>query len=606
MTDSLRKILLLSCLLTPALPLLAQDGETLFSTHCAVCHLNPDPAVNAHAPGRADMARFTPESVYSALTDGLMRLQGATLTDADKRAVTQFLTGSPVSDLSLELTGNLCSDNPPVQPGMTGYWNGWGPDTGNSRFAATGGLAATDLPKLRLRWAFGLPGESQPRAQPAVVDGRLYVGSRAGAVYALDPVSGCVHWTYLPRSGLRSALTVGPITHADGSSGQALYFVDTLANAYAVDVRDGRALWVRQVEAHPAVRGTGALTLHEGRLYVPATGVNEENTAANPDYACCTFRGSLTALDANTGTTLWKYYTVPEPQPRGVSSSGVQLFGPAGVGIWSAPTIDAARSLVYVSTGNAYAEPAPPTANAVLAINLNDGTLAWSRQLTPDDAWIGGCPPDSDNPNCPDDIGPDYDFSASPILARTAQGRELLVLPQKSGLAYALDPARAGEVVWQYRVGPGSGIGGIWGAAVAEGRAYFAVGGHQAAERGGMHAVDLASGERLWFTPPEPLLCAAGPGCSASQSAAVTAIPGAVFSGSADGGMRAYSAADGTVLWRFDSNRSFDTVNGVAANGGSFDGTGPVVAGGMLYFLSGSGGFVGRPGNVLLAFDVED
>jgi polyvinyl alcohol dehydrogenase (cytochrome) len=584
----------------------AQDPEALFNSYCAACHLNPDPAVNAHAPGREDIARFTPNSVYSALTDGLMRLQAAALDDGDKRALVQYLTGAEVSDLQLAMTSHLCSSNPPLQPLQAGTdWNGWGGDVRNMRFAAAGGLSAAELPRLRLRWAFGLPGESQPRAQPAIVGGRVYVGNRAGALYALDAETGCTYWSYLPRSGIRSALSIGPYQQADGTQAQAVYFVDMLANAYAIDAHSGSLLWVRQVESHPAVRGTGALTLHEGRLYVPVTGVNEENTAANPDYSCCTFRGSLTALDANSGETLWKYYTVPEPELRGYSSTGVELFGPAGVGIWSAATIDAARGLVYVATGNAYAEPTPPTANAVLAISMSSGELVWSQQLTPDDAWIGGCPPGNDNPNCPAQAGPDFDFSASPALVRTATGRELLMLPQKSGFAYALDPENAGALVWQYRWGPGSGIGGIWGAATAEGKAYVAVGGYQSEERGGVHAIDLATGERLWFTAPEPLLCAVGPGCSASQSAAVTAIPGAVFSGSADGGMRAYAADTGEVLWRFDANQVFDTVNGVAANGGSFDGTGPVVADGKMFMLSGSGGFVGRPGNVLLVFAVE-
>jgi polyvinyl alcohol dehydrogenase (cytochrome) len=284
----------------------------------------------------------------------------------------------------------------------------------------------------------------------------------------------------------------------------------------------------------------------------------------------------------------------------------VELFGPAGVGIWSAATIDAERGLVYAATGNAYAEPAPVTANAVIAISIDSGELVWSRQLTPDDAWIGGCRPDQPNPNCPENIGPDFDFSASPILTTSGTGREVLVIPQKSGLAYALDPDNTGTVLWQYRFGPGSAIGGQWGAAVADGVAFVPVGGFQSDERGGVHGIDIASGERLWFTPPQPLLCMPGPGCSASQSAAVTAIPGAVFSGSADGGMRAYAARTGELLWTFDANREFDTINGLPANGASFDGAGPVVAGGKLYFLSGSGGFVGRPGNVLLVFEVAD
>jgi polyvinyl alcohol dehydrogenase (cytochrome) len=584
----------------------AQDnGEALFNARCAACHLNPDPQVNAHAPSKEDMARFTPNSVYSALTDGLMRLQATGLGDTDMRALAKYLTNREVSDIQLEVTANMCTSNPPLlAPADAPLWNGWGPDTHNTRFAVNGGVSAADLPKLRLKWAYGLPGESQPRAQPAIVGGRVYVGNRAGALYSLDADTGCTYWSYLPRSGIRSALTVGPVTLADGSAGQAVFFVDILANAYAVNAHTGEPLWVRQVDSHPAVRGTGAVTLHGGRLYVPMTGVTEENTASNPDYSCCTFRGSLSSFDASSGDLVWKFYTVPEPQLRGKSANGVDLYGPAGAGIWSAPTIDAARGVIYVATGNAYAEPAPPTANAVLALSIASGELLWSKQLTPDDAWIGGCRPGVVNPNCPENIGPDFDFSAPPILTTTPSGREVLVIPQKSGLAYALDPANQGAVLWQYRAGPGSAIGGIWGAAVAEGVAYVAVGGYQFEERGGIHGIDVETGERLWFTPPQALLCEPGPGCSTSQSAAVTAIPGAVFSGSADGGMRAYAARTGEILWTFDANRGFETVNGVEANGASFDGAGPVVAGGIVYMLAGSGGFVGRPGNVLLAFEI--
>lgn len=590
------------------LPLSAQDeGEALFTARCAACHVNPDPLVNAHAPSREDMALFTPNSVYAALSDGPMRLQATGLDEAQLRLLARWVTGREVSDMELRVDGNLCTDNPPLRTAaLLPSWNGWGPDTRNTRYAVNGGVQADELPRLRLKWAYGLPGETQPRAQPAVVGGRLYVGNRAGALYALDASSGCTYWSFLPRSGIRSALSVGPVQLADGSDGQAVFFVDILANAYAVNAQNGELLWVRQVDAHPAVRGTGAVTLHNGRLYVPMTGVTEENTASNPDYSCCTFRGSITALDANNGEQLWRFYTVPEPQPRGRSSNGVELFGPAGVGIWSAPTIDSTRGLLYASTGNAYAEPVPETANAIIALDLDTGALRWATQLTPDDAWIGGCRPDDDNPNCPEDIGPDFDFSASPVLAATNAGRELLVVPQKSGLVFALDPNAGGELVWQYRAGPGSSIGGLWGAAVADDLVFVPVGGYQFEERGGIHGIDLASGERRWYTPPEPLLCEAGPGCSQSQSAAVTAIPGAVFSGSADGGMRAYAADTGKLLWHFDTNQSFTAVNGIEANGGSFDGAGPVVAGGMVYFLSGSGGFVGRPGNVLLAFEVAD
>jgi len=179
------------------------------------------------------------------------------------------------------------------------------------------------------------------------------------------------------------------------------------------------------------------------------------------------------------------------------------------------------------------------------------------------------------------------------------------VLAQGPDGAYGLDPDKKGEQVWQYRAGRGSAIGGVWGSAVDAQQAYIAVAGYFTPDPGGLHAVRLDTGERVWYTPPRPALCGTGQGCSTAQSAALTVIPGVVFSGSADGGLRGYSTRDGSIIWEFDTNRSFETINGVAAKGGSFDGPGVVVVGGMLYATSGNGGLVGRPGNVLLAFGVD-
>ena len=584
--------------------LLAQDGEELYSTRCAACHENPDPETNTHAPARSDMARFTPNSIYSALTGGLMRVQATGMSDADMRAVARFLTGNEVEELTLEVTGNMCESNPPMSnPALAPAWNGWGPDVRNARYV-DGDITGENIGNLRLKWAYGLPGESQARGQPSVIAGRIFVGNGAGALYSLDAETGCTYWSYLPRSGVRSAVSISPIMFDDGTEGYAAYFVDAQANAYAVNAQNGEALWVRKIDDHPNIRGTGAVTIHKGRVYVPMSGVGEESTSANPDYPCCTFRGSVSSLDARTGDLIWKYYTVPEPRPRGLSANGVQLYGPAGVGIWSAPTIDEDRNLLYVATGNAYADPDPGTSDAVIAVDLDTGESVWVNQLMPD-VWIMGCDGD-DNANCPDDVGPDYDFSASPLLTTTRSGRELIIVPQKSGMAYALDPNNQGELVWQYRAGPGSPVGGVWGASAGDGLAYVAVGGYIFTEGGGIHGIDLDTGEQAWFTPPQDLLCAQGPGCSATQSAAVTAIPGAVLSGSADGGMRAYDADTGEVIWVFNANRSFDTVNGVPGTGASFDGPGPVIAGNMMYMLSGNAGFVGRPGNVLLAFEIVE
>ena len=184
--------------------------------------------------------------------------------------------------------------------------------------------------------------------------------------------------------------------------------------------------------------------------------------------------------------------------------------------------------------------------------------------------------------------------------------RDLIVIPQKSAIAYALDPDKQGELVWQRAFGKGSGLGGQWGAAVDGVNFYTGTNDFLADAPGGMTAISLADGHIVWQAPPQAMLCGEKkPGCDPGQGGAVTAIPGAVFSGAHDGGMRAYSAKDGSILWLFNANRDFDTVNGVKANGGSMDGPGAVVVDGMLYFNAGYGGLVGHPGNVLLAFGLE-
>jgi len=591
----------------------APNAEALFTQHCAACHLNP---TDEKAPTRAAMAALAPNAVVETLTEGTMRLQGQALSPGERVAIAELVTGRPVLAATARLDQGMCTASTPFTEGRNsaGQWNGWGPDVSNARFQRdAGGITAANVGNLKLKWAFGIADVTQSRSQPAVVGGRLFMASQAGAVYALDPKSGCTYWTYKAVSGIRTAISVGPVGPANAPTGYAVYFADAEARAYAVDATTGKELWVRKVDDHRAARATGSPTLHNGRLYVVTSGVSEETAASMPDYECCTFRGSLTALDATTGAVVWKTYTVDEPKRRGTSSSGKPLWGPAGAPIWSAPTIDEKRGLIYAATGNAYADPPPKTSDAIVAFDMATGRIRWVNQIMPD-VWILGCGAPlgggdsttaSDNPNCPEDVGPDFDFSASPVLVTLANGRDGLIVTQKSGVGYLLDPERNGSVIWEYRWGRGSPVGGVWGATVEGSHAYFGVADQLTPAPGGLHAVDLATGQRAWFTPPQTPACKPGRGCSPSQSAALTSIPGVVFSGGADGAVRAYSSADGKVLWTFDTNRDFTAVNGVKANGGSIDGPGPIVAGGMLYVTAGNGGIVGLPGNVLLAFALE-
>jgi polyvinyl alcohol dehydrogenase (cytochrome) len=574
----------------------APNGEMLFQARCASCH-NGSPETRAPAP--EVLRQRSPASILDVLANGAMRVQGASLSGPERRAIAEFLGGAALAGDSTGAAMGRCATSSQFKLTSGPAWNGWGATLANTRLqpAASAQLTAAQLPQLELKWAFGFPDATSAWAQPTVIGGWVFVGSQNGTVFALDAKSGCIHWFFSADGGVRTAVSVGA-----RAGRAAVYFGDTNAQAYSLDATSGRLLWKTKVDTHPLARITGAPALYRDRLYVPMSSY-EESQGARPEYGCCTFRGSLSSLDAKTGKVLWRTYMIPdEPRPRGTSTAGVTLYGPAGAPVWSAPTIDEKRGLIYVATGNTYAGAAAAASDAVVALNLS-GKIEWIKQLFPKDVFISGCRTKSDNPNCADQSGPDYDFGNSPILIDLRKGRSAIVIGQKSGYGWALDPDKRGEVLWQYRAGAGGALGGIeWGSAVDAEHAYFAVSDIFSPAPGGLHAVDLNTGERAWYALPAGPKCTAGPRCSAAQAAAISVIPGAVFSGSNDGTLRAYSTQDGIILWEIDTDREFETLNGVPARGASMLGPGPVIAGAMLFVPSGYGAFGGRPGNVLLAY----
>ncbi len=469
-------------------------------------------------------------------------------------------------------------------------WNGWGVDASNTRFqpAKDAQLPADQVPRLKLKWVFGFPGVKSVLGQPSVAGGRVFLGVDTGLVYALDAATGCVYWTFQAEAGVRTAITIAP---------PAVFFGDIKANVYAVDASTGALLWKVRVDDHATARITGSPKVFEGRLYVPVAS-GEEGAGVNPQYPCCSFRGSVVALEAATGRQTWKTYTIADaPKLTGKNSNGVERWAPAGGGVWNSPTIDPMRRALYVGTGDAYTEPAPKTTDAILAMDLDSGKILWSVQDTENDAWLVGCAGANRPENCPKELGPDHDFGSSPILKTLSSGRRILVAGQKSGNVWAHDPDQKGAVVWRTAlVSNTTEFGGkiVWGGAADEQNAYFGLG------TGGVAAVQLRDGERKWFTPLQPLpALAQHPG----QDGPVTAVPGVVFSGGWDGVLRALSASDGHLLWEYNTVQEFKTVNGVAAKGGSMGAAGPTVAGGMLFAGSGYIGVRnGIPGNVLLVF----
>jgi len=584
------------------------DGAALFKTYCAMCH--DGPAADAQAPRLDTLRQLSAEQALTALERGSMRVRAAERSRAQRRTLAEYVSGKSLapSDGAIPKSA-FCSgtDAPPATVFAGPSWNGWGLGIGNTRFqsAHAAGIAAEDVPRLALKWAFGFPGASSAGTQPVIVAGRVYVATAEGELYVLDAKTGCVHWTLEVEAAVRSAITLDE--RPDGML--VAYFGDQSANVYAVDAKVGKVLWKVEVDDHPHAAITAAPQLHNGRLYVPVSS-REESQVGDPRYPCCSFRGSVVALEARTGKRLWKTYTVAEKaKPTTRNSVGTQLYGPAGGAIWNTPTIDTKRNVLYVGTGNNFAPPATALSDSLLALDLDTGRIRWSRQITENDIWNGSCrAPNREAAVCPDKDAPDFDFTGSSFLVDVGGGRQLVVVGNKSGVIFGFDPDAGGKIVWERRVAQGSSSGGVFWGSATDGVNIYAANAdfitETAGASGGMNAVELRTGRVLWSVPGAG--CANRNPCRPSQSAAVTLIPGVVFSGTMDGRLRAYSTRDGTVLWEYDTAREFTTVNHVQANGGSMSNGGAAVVGGTLFINSGyshHGGIL--PGNVLLAFSVK-
>jgi polyvinyl alcohol dehydrogenase (cytochrome) len=591
------------------------DGAAIYKERCASCHDAPQ----ARVPSLSTIRAMTGQAIYVALTGGAMKSQAAGLSTLQLFALIGYI--APTGGAAAANIEKTCKGTEAFSPASGPNWNGWSPGVTNSRFqdAKSAGLTAAGVSKLKVKWAFNLGAITGARSQPAIVGARVFVASQTGVLYSLDAHSGCTWWGYKAAAGIRSGVTLG-----DANGVPAVFFPDGGGTLYALNADTGELIWKTKPASHWATAGTATPRFYKGVLYQPFASI-EEALAADPSVQCCTFRGSVVALEAATGKKLWESFTILEtPKPTGGKlTAQKEPLGPSGAGIWSSPTIDEKLGLLYVATGDNYSAPTTNTSDALLAMELKTGKLVWSRQLTENDAYNVGCSMPAKT-NCPDSAGPDFDFGQSPILVDLPGGKRALVIGQKSGLVHAVDPDQGGKVLWQTRVGQGSALGGSqWGSA-SDGRlVYVAIsdieingvvpdpkrpeGYHltlNPKKGGGLHALDVATGRISWSA--KPAACQDGrTDCSPAQSAAVTAIPGVVFSGAVDGHLRAYSAESGSVLWDTDTAREFSAVNGGNAHGGSIDVAGPAVVDGMVFVNSGYGQWGGMPGNVLLAFSVD-
>jgi len=580
------------------------DGLALYQANCAACHEGKVPK----APHMITFSMLGAEAVLSAMNDGVMRAQASALSPAEREVLASFLAGSP-AEASLpvlsceESVGALANDDPAAM-------QGWGGDLRNQRHAASSaaGLTADNVGGLALKWVFAYPGALRARSQPLVHDDVIFVGSQSGDVYALDLETGCAYWRYSAGAEVRSSLSVGQIP---GYENPVVFMGDFSATVHAVDAVDGSPVWRAAVGDHPDATITGSLKAHDGRLYVPLSS-SEWATAADPGYACCTFQGGVVALDAASGDLVWRSHVidVPAALTGQTNPHGAPRKGPAGAPVWNSPTIDAERGVLYVGTGEAYTSPAAATSDAVLAFSLADGERRWAKQLLAGDAWNMACFI-GEAANCPEEDGPDLDIGASTILWSGAD-RDYLLVGQKSGDVYALDPDNGGAVIWHNKVGRGGFSGGVhWGMSANEQSLFVPI--SDATYTGrftgdvfpGVHALAPESGERQWYTPSEadcegkPL-----PACDPGMSAAATSTEGLLFAGSYDGNLNIYDSVTGKILWRFDTFGRFESVSGDMAQGGAIEADGPVLYKGHVLVNSGYQ-FGGRmPGNALMVFAV--
>ena len=579
------------------------DGMALYQEHCAACHDGQVP----RAPHMITFSTIGADTILNAMNNGVMRAQASALSATEREVLAGFLAGEamappkPILACADPMNELASSDAAAMQ--------GWGGNAKNRRHSDGAGLDRNNVDQLALKWVFAYPGALRARSQPLVHDGVIFVGSQSGDIYALDLESGCAHWTYSAGAEVRSSLSLGQVP---GRDDPVLYMGDFSATVHAIDASDGSLVWRASVGDHPDATITGSPKLHDGSLYVPISS-SEWATAADPGYACCTFRGGVASVDVASGELNWRAHVIEEPavETGETNPFGAARKGPAGAPVWNSPTIDAERGVLYVGTGEAYTSPAADTSDAVLAFSLATGERQWAKQLLGGDAWNMACFI-GEAANCPEEDGPDLDIGASTVLWSGGE-RDYLLVGQKSGDVYALDPDNGGAVVWHNKVGRGGFLGGVhWGMSANDDSLFVPIADTTITGRftgpvsPGIHALDPASGEVRWYTPSvadcegkSPI-----PVCDQGMSAAITSTDQLVFAGSLDGNIYVYDSLSGEILWSFDTFGDFESVSGDTALGGSIESDGPVLYKGHVLINSGYQFGARMPGNALMVFSL--
>lgn len=605
---------------------LARIGSYYYEQHCSNCH--DENAVKA--PTREALGHLSREAIMVSLEFGKMQPMAAHLNKMQRGLIAYYLTDS-AEGIYDWVGGSACENTPKGE--QISFVSNWGLGLKNRRFvpAAHTQLNRDNAASLKLAWSLALPRVTDMRSQPAIIGDTMYLGDRAGMIYALDRHTGCIRNHTEVMAGVRSAITVAHL-----ENGQTLLvFADSLANLFALDPATLEVIWQRSARLFETSVVTGSISYHEGRLYVPVSSY-EVAAAGSAGYTCCRSHGAVMAMDAGTGDRIWTWHATEDASLQGKNRDGIKRYGPSGASVWTTPAIDPARGRLYIGTGQNLSRPATGTSDAIVALNLNTGNPAWIFQATADDVWNAAC--QNGGANCPREPGMDFDFGASVIIADLPAGDQILLAGQKSGEVFALDPdppGDEGKVIWQRRISSGTSNGGIhWGMGLSGTTVIVPVADPERDRPDykpapGLYALDIRDGTMRWQHPvkrgcdfPEkhrPLVGLAQVRAGGGQpleeqyrcsfyyglSAAATVTPELVFSGGLDGRIRALDISDGDLLWQKETAVGITASNGIQGHGGAIDVGGQVLAGRWLYVLSGYSMFGQLPGNLILAYEID-
>lgn len=578
------------------------DGDSLYNQYCAMCHTDPD---DVRTPPLDALNDYNANSIVHSLIEGIMRAQAAALSEEQIIVLAEYLSDDRYDPTITQSLAACEREMPQFELSLDSNWNGWGGEPGNSRHQPASGTAihARNLDQLELVWAFGHEGASTARAQPTVINGTMLMGSSTGMVHALDMATGCSYWSFPALTEVRASV---PVAFSPALDRYLAVVADMNNRLYVLDARTGERLWFDDVDDNPYARSTGSPVVHDGMVFVPVSN-REVFAAGSPDHHCCTFRGNVAAYDLNTGKKLWHTYIMEEAVEVGTNAIGNPIYAPSGAPIWQAPSIDPSRNTVYAGTGQNFTSPTSETSDAVIAFDMHNGDMKWVYQTTEDDAYTTACSSAGDHPNCPDP-GPDLDIGAPILPVTLSDGTELVIAGTKGSEVFGLDPD-GGSVVWHRRVGRGGALGGVhWGMTAIGDTVYVPVSDRVTGIDGthepmpGLHALDMRTGKSKWYVPA-PERCQEGQrGCREAYSAPASSAADVVFAGSLNGHLFAHDAETGELIWEYDSNREYKTINQVEARGGSMDATGPVFSGDYMIVNTGYATFGQMGGNTMLVF----